>query len=496
MSFIIPKKELKDAVNKLAKIVPANSSVPLLGMVKLSIANNILRISATDFTQYLTCVIDNADGGNEPDRSFLLEFSKLKEYASIIGNDKKNIYLDGITDTNISFSVIINGNPVIKEFNVIADDEWPEPEIGRTPGNEFQSRMLEAVKLAAKSAAPQSETRKSLQGVLLEPDAVVASDGKQLVRFECTTGVKNKVVLPLTKFLQLKDTATDGAIRVLTRDNSQFCQIVTNSWSYEVKCLEGNYPNYKQVIPKETANMIAFGVEDITALQTALPLFECSGDIGVVHIYTAGNRVSMLSENLATVQDTKADYSGSAENTILAVNRRILLDAFDLGFDRIKFNDPISAIIATNGTGDAMVFMPIREHESLDTVKSKFQKGATKNIATDLSESHRIQPNNQPEGENEMEQDNAPTTVENGDQTTVANKAYRFKVEPATEPVDPFEELFSAIAEARQSSRATLDMATALQAKARDVQRHLKAKERDFKDTRELLGKLKKVSGF
>ena len=95
-----------------------------------------------------------------------------------------------------------------------------------------------------------------------------------------------------------------------------------------------------------------------------------------------------------------------------------------------------------------------------------------------------------------MDENNVPDTVENDDQTTVANKACRFKIEPATEPVDPFEELFSAIAEARQSSRATLDMATALQAKARDVQRHLKAKERDFKDTRELLGKLKKVSGF
>jgi DNA polymerase III subunit beta len=490
MSFIIPRKQLKEAVNKLAKVVPTSPNIPLLGMVRFNITDNTLRISATDLEQQLSCIFNNYCV--EPDRSFLLEFSKLKEYMSIIGKSKNDIYLDSVTDASISLSVMVNDSPVIKEFNVIADDEWPT-QADNNPGNEFPARMLEAVRLSTKSAASQDETRKLLRGVLLEPDAVVTTDGKQLSRFDCNTGIKSRVVIPLTKFLLLKDTATDGSIRVMTHNRVQLCRITTEAWEYEVKCLDGNYPNYKQVIPKDTVNMITFSAEDIKTLQTALPLFECNGEHESVYIYSEADHVSLLSEDLATIQDTNASYTGNADNTILAVNRNVLLQVFKSGFNRIKFNDPISPVIAANDTDDIMVFMPLREGKPLDEVIRLLNQEPTENAAPALSESQPTQPNHQPEGASNMEQKNITATATTDSKT---GKADSFKVTPATESDDPFDELFSSIATMKQSARATLDIATALQAKARAVQKHLKTKERDFKDTRELLGKLKKVSGF
>ena len=95
-----------------------------------------------------------------------------------------------------------------------------------------------------------------------------------------------------------------------------------------------------------------------------------------------------------------------------------------------------------------------------------------------------------------MEQNNVPTPPTTDNKTTATSNTSGFKVVPATEPVDPFDELFSSIATMKQNARVTLDMATALQAKARAVQKYIKAQERDVKTTRELIGKLKKVSGF
>jgi DNA polymerase III subunit beta len=492
MSFVIPKKQLKEAVSKLAKVVPTSPNIPLLGMVRFNITDNTLRISATDLTQQLSCVFKNYCV--EPDCSFLLEFSKLKEYMTIIGNSKNNVYLDKVTDSAISLSVMVNDKPVIEEFKVIADDEWPA-QADNKPGNEFPARMLEAVRLSAKSAASPDETRKLLKGVLLEPDAVVTTNGKQLSRFDCNTGVKSRVVIPLTKFLLLKDTAADGSIRIFMHNKVQLCRITTETWEYEVKCLEGNYPNYKQVIPKDTVNMIAFSAEDITALQTALPLFECHSDHELVYIYSEAHQVSLLSDDLATIQDTNAKYTGSAVNTILTVNRNVLLQAFSLGFNRFKFNDPISPVIAANDTDDILVFMPLREGKSLEEVISLLKQEPIVNAAPALPESPTPETQPQTEGESKMNENNETKPATDKEPQTTVNTG-GFKVVPATEPVDPFDELFSSIATMKQNARATLDMATALQAKARAVQKYIKVQERDVKVTRELLGKLKKVSGF
>lgn len=70
-----------------------------------------------------------------------------------------------------------------------------------------------------------------------------------------------------------------------------------------------------------------------------------------------------------------------------------------------------------------------------------------------------------------------------------------FKVVEGTEQ-DPFEELLSSINETKAKAKEVYDMAGSLSKKVKNVQRAQKAKEREFKHTRELLGKLKKVSGF
>jgi DNA polymerase III sliding clamp (beta) subunit (PCNA family) len=495
MSFIIKPKQLKETVSRLAKVVPNNPTVPVLRMVKFSITDNKLRISGTDLTQQLSSVFNNSNECVEPDQSFLIEFSKLKEFMAITGNGKNDIYLDAISDSTVCLTVMVNDNQVSKKFETTGDEEWPEPIINLAPGKKFPARMLEAIRLSAKTAAGDDENRKLLKGVLLEPNAVVTTNGKQLLRFDCTTGVNSRVVIPLTKFLLLKNTAADGSIRITQRGTTQVCQMVTDSWEYEVKCLEGNYPNYKQVIPKDTANMIEFSDVDIKVLQTALPLFECHVDTEAVYLYSEADRVSLLSDDLATIQDTNAKYTGKALNSIFAVDRNILLDAFKLGFNKLKFNDPFSPVIAVNDSSDIMVFMTLRHAKSLDEVIALLKKEPTFSPAPTSPEPQPQQPNPQPEGVSKMEQNNVSTpTTDKEPQTTVNTSG--FKVVPATAPVDPFDELFSSIATMKQNARATLDMATALQAKARAVQKHLKAKERDFKDTRELLGKLKKVSGF
>ena len=61
---------------------------------------------------------------------------------------------------------------------------------------------------------------------------------------------------------------------------------------------------------------------------------------------------------------------------------------------------------------------------------------------------------------------------------------------------DSFEELLTSIMDVRVKAKEVFDMTGVLSRHVKDAQRAQKAKEREFKNTRYLLGKLKKVSGF
>ena len=61
---------------------------------------------------------------------------------------------------------------------------------------------------------------------------------------------------------------------------------------------------------------------------------------------------------------------------------------------------------------------------------------------------------------------------------------------------DPFEEVLKSIEETRNKAREVLDMTTELTRSVKSLRGAVKARERDFRNTRDLLGKLKKVSGF
>lgn len=64
------------------------------------------------------------------------------------------------------------------------------------------------------------------------------------------------------------------------------------------------------------------------------------------------------------------------------------------------------------------------------------------------------------------------------------------------EPIDPFEELFSEIDQLKQTGKDFISLASTLQQKAKTVQKNARRREREFKSTRDILNKLKIVSGF
>ena len=75
--------------------------------------------------------------------------------------------------------------------------------------NNVSAQVFKYIKQAIPSAS-KDDTRTALKSILLEPESVVATNGKELVQFQCKTGIKKSIPIPVTKFLLSGKLAENG----------------------------------------------------------------------------------------------------------------------------------------------------------------------------------------------------------------------------------------------------------------------------------------------
>ena len=194
------------------------------------------------------------------------------------------------------------------------------------------------------------------------------------------------------------------------------------------------------------------------------------------------------------------------------LNRELLLRAFSLGFTKLSFadSDDFAPIVAKNTSG-MYVFMPLRgvDAEKIrEAVNMSEDNTAAQRRDSDKTLQFR---GKKPESRGYTPVTPIPEKTETVNKSQVERSADRVKKEvvmpnetkekPGFQVVgsnetDHFEELLTSIMNVRVKAKEVFEMTGVLTRYVKEAQRAQKAKEREFKSTRDLLGKLKKVSGF
>ncbi len=459
MQIVISMKELKDALAGLAKVMTTRKSVPVLAAVRVSAADGKVRMTGTNLTEFLSRSLEDATG----DGSFLIDFKELREFLK--GSRKNgNVAFDVQED-----KILAQYENVEHTFMRIPDKDWPTEPVYNSEPDKITAEVLESITLALPIAS-RDDSRRTLNGVFLEPDAIVATDGKQLVRFKGITGVKQNVILPNTKVLS--SGLLSGQDGIITQSKC-YCQIAVGPWIYSVKGIAGTYPQYQHVIPKESECSLAISEQNADYLKSALPPLECKSEHEVVHLYASGKDVRFLSENLDSQHvKLEAEYAGP-DDTVVQMSRKPLLKALDLGFNKLSFcPGGVNPILATGRGNDVFVFMSLYGGMTPEEVIKAVNRECPGAVEPDNAENSKQEVKDMPN------ENNSGLEVVNHD---VAN---------------PFDELFVGINQLKLQARNTISYANDLQKKAKAALKQVKQQEREFKSTRDILEKLKTVSGF
>lgn len=327
--------------------------------------------------------------------------------------------------------------------------EWQVPDEGEHCSVSELPKDFVALFAAASPLVDRNNLRKVLQGINLCREGITTTNGRELLNIYVPLNVDD-FTIPLPLALMQTRITESGTLCTWTDRTGKRCRIETEHWVWYAEGLEGNYPNWKQVIPSQKAlvRSVSFLPERGQQLEIFLKNVPDQPPHNPVELYQSEpGYLNILAGEMHT--SIAAEFIGNWNDVSIKLNKHVLLRLLSEGHTKIEACDGHFPILATGGTG-RYITIPLYQPKTQEP----------KPIQTQTEE---------PKMENnEMRVVSAPV------QTVVSNP------EPVPETVDPMEELNHSIDELRGRLKLLLDETGVLTRKVKEAVLKQKQKERDF----------------
>ena len=337
MKLSIPKSELQRGLNRIQAIVEKRNSMPILANVlieaKTDKKGSKLHLAATD----LEVGIRSAHGA-EVEIEGGLTVSAKKLYEIVRELPDEDVHLEA----NDSSYLSIRCARVNFSLAGTAADEYPTlPEFTPSKTVPVQAAVLSSMIERTMYAASVDETRYNLNGVYLEvleggeKIRMVATDGHRLACVERTLGadataLASGVIIPrkgLAELKRLVDEDDSDEIELAFEGNSGLAK--RGDVTLVMRLIEGEFPNYNQVVPKEITRRITLPTEEILHAVRRVSLLSSERSRAIK--FELKERQLAISSNNPDLGEASEEIDIDFEGEPLSIgfNARYLLDALN-----------------------------------------------------------------------------------------------------------------------------------------------------------------------
>ena len=256
MKFSIIRSEFIEGLKKVQNIVAGKGSLPILQNVLIEAGEDGITMTTTDLDISIKsvskCKVVESGKTTLPVKLLFTAVTKVAE---------------GEIEVSVDASEHASINAGNARFKLVG---MPESEFPRLPNDSdsyvytIPQRTFGEMLRKVAYAASQDDTRRTLKGVLLSfKDSkltMVATDGRRLAlvenELEFPKDAEKDIVLPSKAVSELQRSMNgEGDISLIVRQ-SQICFTFGNVTIFS-KVMDEAYPNYRQVIPRDTREHIA-----------------------------------------------------------------------------------------------------------------------------------------------------------------------------------------------------------------------------------------------
>lgn len=338
MDIQISKSDLSHALYLTQSIVERKTTMPILVNVLISASEGQLRISATDLE--ITAV------------------TSVKASVKTAGSTTVNAKVFGdivreLPDTELNLKVTeserleITANSAKFKIIGINAQEFPSlPGIGFETETKISSKQFLEMINKTLYAVSFDETRFNLNGVCFEPVTgdkpekgkkgtqkllrMVSTDGHRLAMITRTIGNLNfseRVIVPrkgLSEVRKLLDASGEGDVGIAIREG--FLVMENNGTKLSIRLIDGEFPDYSQVIPKTKGALATMGSAELQQALKRVVLLVTDKEKSVRLDFSEDRlRISSSSPELGEAsEELKVSYAGKPLS--IGFNARYLLD--------------------------------------------------------------------------------------------------------------------------------------------------------------------------
>ena len=256
MKFKIVRSTFIEGLKSVQNIVAGKGSLPILQNVLIEALGKELTLTTTDLDisikSKIECTVVESGLSTLPVKLLFNTILKAPEGEIEIEIDA----MDKATIKAGSSRTTLNGKKESEFPRLNNEGEANEYNLGCS--------VIKEMLRKTSYAASQDDTRRTLKGVLMSFKegklTMVATDGRRLAmvenEVEFPANGEKDIVLPSKAVQELsRSLPTEGDMKVIIQ-KSKICFELGNVTIYS-KLIEDAYPNYRQVIPKETTETIA-----------------------------------------------------------------------------------------------------------------------------------------------------------------------------------------------------------------------------------------------
>ena len=316
MKFVVSSSELLGHLQAISRVISSKNTLPILDNFLFNLSGNDLEITASDLESTLITrmKLENTDGDGTIALPARILLDTLKEFSV------QPLTFDINIDTMAVEISSENG-----KFNVVGQNGIDFPALPSIKKDKKFVFLINADVLLAGItktifATADDELRPVMGGIFVEASTdkitFVASDAHKLVRYQrmdAHADDNSSFILPKKPASLLKNILPRevGPVTVEFDDKNAFF----NLSNYKVVCrlVEGNYPNYNSVIPKNNPRKITIDRVEFYNTLKRVSVFSNQAS-NLVKLQLKGNQVMVSAQDIdfsiSAYERIKCQYEG------------------------------------------------------------------------------------------------------------------------------------------------------------------------------------------
>jgi len=364
MKFSITREALQTGLGAVASAIPTRTTLPVLSNILMQAEEGTIRLSGTDLDISVSLAVpaEVSESG-----AVTVPAKKLVEIARVLDDAPVRLATEG---AQVSIEC---GKSRFKLYG-LAEDEFPTfPEVDFTDAWQMKASDVQELIQRTSFAVSNEESRPILNGVLWKLDGdetvMVATNGHRLARIRKSlsgSGAPQTDLIIPPKALQQVEKLYSGDADLQIARSENHLGFRSDDRLVFTRLIEGPYPNYDQVIPKDNDKEAVANRSALEASIRRMAVVASDQTHRVRLSFESGAlRFKVLTPDLGEAEDELIlDYDG--EQLEIGFNATYLLEILRYMPDedvRMTFKAPERAATFSPASGDPdylCLVMPLR----------------------------------------------------------------------------------------------------------------------------------------